>query len=273
MDSFEINRRNWDERVPVHAASDAYGLELFRTDPEHLSDVVRFDLERLGTISGLRVVHLQCHIGTDTVSLARLGAAHVTGLDFSPAAVEVASRLALDLQLPVEIVESDCYSAPAVLGHGQFDLVYTGIGALCWLPDIDRWAKVVAHLLAPGGRLFVREGHPVLWALDYEIPDALVIAHAYFETVDPIIDDEDTTYVETAARLVNTVTHSWNHGLAEIITALMRHGLKLTEFVEHMSVPWAALPEQMVSAGAGEWVLRQNPARLPLSYTIQAVKE
>ena len=140
-------------------------------------------------------------------------------------------------------------------------------------PDIDRWAKVVAHLLAPGGRLFVREGHPVLWALDYEIPDALVIAHAYFETVDPIIDDEDTTYVETAARLVNTVTHSWNHGLAEIITALMRHGLKLTEFVEHMSVPWAALPEQMVSAGAGEWVLRENPARLPLSYTIQAVKE
>lgn len=272
MESFEINRRNWDERVPVHAASDDYGLERFRSDPLHLSDVVRFDIDLLGPIDGLRVVHLQCHIGTDTVSLARLGAAHVTGLDFSPAAVAVARQLAIDLQVPVEIVESDCYSAAAILGEGRFDLVYTGIGALCWLPDIDRWAKVVADLLAPGGRLFIREGHPVLWALDYEVADPLVVAHAYFETDEPIIDDEDTTYVETAARLQNTVTHSWNHGLGEIISALMRHGLQLTGLVEHMSVPWSALPEQMVLAGAGEWMLRDRPARLPLTYTLQAVK-
>lgn len=272
MESFEINRRNWDERVPVHVASEVYGLARFRSDPLHLSDVVSFDVERLGPIDGLRVVHLQCHIGTDTVSLARLGAAHVTGLDFSPAAVAVASKLALDLQVPVEIVESECYAAADILGEGRFDLVYTGIGALCWLPDIDRWAKVVADLLAPGGRLFVREGHPVLWALDYAATDALVIAHPYFETDTPIVDDEDTTYVETHVRLRNTVTHSWNHGLAEIITALMAHGLQLTGFVEHMSLPWAALPEQMVLAGRGEWVLKDHPERLPLSYTLQAVK-
>ena len=272
MESFEVNRRNWDERVPLHVASDSYGLAQFRSDPHHLSNVVKFDAERLGPIDGLHVVHLQCHIGTDTVSLARLGAAHVTGLDFSPPAVDVARTLALDLGLPLEIVESDCYAAADILGQGRFDLVYTGIGALCWLPDIDRWAKVVADLLVPGGRLFVREGHPVLWSLDYEVPDALVIAHSYFETQDPIIDDEDTTYVETEARLLNTVTHSWNHGLAETITALMRHGLRLTALVEHMSVPWAALPDQMVSAGGGEWVLKDRPERLPLTYTLQAIK-
>ena len=272
MESFDVNRRNWDERVPLHAASDSYGLAQFRSDPHHLSNVVKFDAERLGPIDGLHVVHLQCHIGTDTVSLARLGAAHVTGLDFSPPAVDVARQLAIDLRLPVEIVESDCYAAADILGQGRFDLVYTGIGALCWLPDIDRWAKVVADLLVPGGRLFVREGHPVLWSLDYEVPDALVIAHSYFETQDPIIDDEDTTYVETETRLSNTVTHSWNHGLAETITALMRHGLRLTALVEHMSVPWAALPDQMVSAGGGEWVLKDRPERLPLTYTLQAIK-
>lgn len=272
MESFEVNRRNWDERVPLHAASEDYGLAQFRSDPHHLSDVVRFDIERLGPINGLRVVHLQCHIGTDTVSLARLGAAHVTGIDFSAPAVGVARQLALDLALPVDIVESDCYSAPDILGRGRFDLVYTGVGALCWLPDIDAWAKVVADLLVPGGRLFVREGHPVLWSLDYGVADALVIAHPYFETVDPIIDDEDTTYVETTGRLKNTITHSWNHGLGEILSALMRNGLKLTAFVEHMSVPWAALPEQMVSSGGGEWVLREHPERLPLTYTLQAIK-
>ncbi|MFZ4485946.1 MAG: class I SAM-dependent methyltransferase [Candidatus Nanopelagicales bacterium] len=272
MDSFAINLLNWNERVALHAASEDYGLARFRSDPTHLSGVVRFDRERLGSIEGQRVAHLQCHIGTDTVSLARLGAAHVTGLDFSPPAVEVARQFALDLEVPVDIVEADVYSAPEALGRGIFDLVYTGIGALCWLPDIDRWAKVVSELLAPGGRLFIREGHPVLWSLDYEVSDRLVIGHPYFQTPDPIIDDEETTYVDTVVRLQNTVTHSWNHGLGEVITSLMEHGLNLTGLVEHMSVPWAALPEQMTPAAGGEWVLTDRPARLPLTYTLQAIK-
>ncbi len=272
MDSFAINLSNWNERVPLHAASLEYGLDRFRSDPGHLSDVVQFDRDRLGSLEGQRVAHLQCHIGTDTVSLARLGAAHVSGLDFSPPAVAVARQLVLDLQLPVNIVESDVYSAPEVLGRGVFDVVYTGIGALCWLPDIDRWANVVSDLLAPGGRLFLREGHPVLWSLDYEAHDSLIIGHPYFETAEPIIDVEDTTYVESEARLQNTVTHSWNHGLAEVITAVMNHGLTLTGLIEHMSVPWAALPEQMVPTSGGEWVLKDRPDRLPLTYTLQASK-
>ena len=167
---------------------------------------------------------------------------------------------------------ADLYSAPQALGRGEFDLVYTGIGALCWLPDIDRWANVVSDLLAPGGRMFLREGHPVLWSLDYEAHDTLVIGHPYFETAQPIIDEEETTYVETEARLQNTVTHSWNHGLAEVITAVMKHGLTLTGLTEHLSVPWAALPEQMVPISGGEWVLKDRPARLPLTYTLQVSK-
>jgi len=172
-DYLDVNRANWDSRVPHHLA--AYGLERFRDDPAHLSNVVRFDLPRLGSIDGLDVVHLQCHIGTDTLSLARLGARTVTGLDFSTPALEAAAELAAACGATIDFVESDLYGAVQALGGARFDLVYTGIGALCWLPDVERWAHVVADLLRPGGRLFIREGHPVLWALDDPRPDGLLV--------------------------------------------------------------------------------------------------
>jgi SAM-dependent methyltransferase len=273
VDSYEVNRRNWDERVALHATSPEYGLERFRQDPTHISDVVRFDLPRLGDIRGLTGVHLQCHIGTDTVSLARLGA-KMTGLDFSAPALTVATELARDIAADAHFVQAMVYDAPTVLGRERFDLVFTGIGALCWLPDIDRWAQVVADLLVPGGRLFLREAHPMFWTLDYETEDRLVIDYPYFTTAAPIVESEEQTYVATddGLTLRNSTTHSWNHGLGEIITGLLDHGLRLTAFVEHDSVPWNPMPAQMV-ARHGEWVLRERPERLPMTYTLQAVKQ
>ena len=159
-----LNKANWDERAPAHAASPGYAIDRFVEDPTFLSHVVQFDLPRLGDVRGLRGIHLQCHIGTDTVSLARLGA-QMTGLDFSPASVAEARRLASLTGVDVDFVEADVYDAVEALGAGSFDLVFTGIGALCWLPSVRRWAEVVADLLKPGGRLFLREGHPLLWAL------------------------------------------------------------------------------------------------------------
>jgi len=270
MDSFEVNRRNWDERVALHAASEEYALHRFQDDSTHISDVVRFDLPRLGDITGLRAVHLQCHIGTDTVSLARLGA-QVTGLDFSGPALDVARSLAEAGGQDVTFVQSDLYDAPEVLGEGGFDLVFTGIGALCWLPDIERWAGVVARLLAPGGRLFLREGHPVLWALDYDNPSQLALEFPYFQTVTPLVEMEEQTYVATQEALQNSTTHTWNHGLGEVVTALLERGMRITGLVEHDSVPWNPLPTQMQQRGA-EWVLADRPERLPLTYTLQAVK-
>ncbi len=268
----ELNRASWDERAPAHAASADYGVARFAQDREHLSDVVRFDLPRLGDVRGARGVHLQCHIGTDTVSLARLGA-RMTGLDFSRASVEQARRLAQEAGADVAFVESDVYAAVDALGAGRFDLVYTGIGAICWLPDIRRWASVVAELLAPGGRLFMREGHPVLWALeDGRDDDLLVLRYPYRETVEPMVFDEEGTYVETDAVFTHNRTHSWNHGLGEIVTALLDRGLVLTMLVEHDSVPWEALPGLMEKLDGGEWRVRDRPERLPHSYTLQAVK-
>jgi len=244
-----INRASWDERVPAHAASPDYGLERYAADPGFISDVVRFDLPRLGTVKGLRGVHLQCHIGTDTVSLARLGAS-MTGLDFSAPAVEQAQRLADRIGADARFVQADVYAAADVLGRGAFDLVFTGIGALCWLPSVRRWAAVVADLLRPGGRLFIREGHPMLWALD----------------------DARQHDVQTDVVFQHNVTHEWNHGLGEIITALLDEGMQITALTEHDSVPWEALPGKMERIENGEWRLADRPWRLPHSYTLQAVK-
>jgi SAM-dependent methyltransferase len=269
-DYLTVNKANWDERAPAHAASPDYGVDRFLTDPEFLSDVVRFDLPWLGDISGLRAVHLQCHIGTDTISLARLGA-RMSGLDFSPAAIEQAQVLKARTGLEVDFHEADVYEAVDVLGAASYDLVYTGIGALCWLPSVDQWAKTVAGLLRPGGRLFIREGHPMLWALaDSRRDGVLAVDYPYFETAEPQVWTEAGTYVETDVEFAHNVTHEWNHGLGEIVTALLNAGLDLTGLVEHDSVPWEALPGLMTRDATGEWRLTERPERLAASYTLQA---
>jgi SAM-dependent methyltransferase len=271
-DYLEVNRLNWDERAPAHAASPDYGFDRFVADPDHLSGVVRFDVPLLGDVVGLSGIHLQCHIGTDTLSLARLGA-RMTGLDLSPASLEQARRLAAEAGPPVDYVEADTYSAPQALEGRTFDLVYTGIGALCWLPDIDRWAGVVDDLLVPGGRLFVREGHPMMWAVDDGRTDVLSLGYAYFETPEPWDDEEPGTYVATDTEFVNNRAISWNHGLGETVTALLTRGFEITGLVEHRSVPWDALPGRMtVDGDLGEWSLTDYGDRLPLSYTLQARK-
>jgi SAM-dependent methyltransferase len=268
-----VNRASWDERAPAHAASVDYAVAQFEADPDFLSHVVRFDVPRLGDIAGLRGVHLQCHIGTDTISLSRLGA-RMTGLDFSPASIAEARTVAQLAGADVDFVESDLYDAVRVLGAESFDLVFTGVGALCWLPDVRRWAQVVAGLLRPGGRLFLREGHPMLWAIEDSRPDGLIaVEYPYFETPEPQVWDEGGTYVQTDATFEHNVTHEWNHGLGQVVTALLDAGMTLTMLVEHDTVPWDALPGQMRRDDAtGEYQLIDRPARLAHTYTLQAVK-
>jgi SAM-dependent methyltransferase len=267
-----LNREHWDERVLPHAASPTYAVDRFVADPTFLSDVVRFDLPRLGDIAGLRGVHLQCHIGTDTVSLARLGA-RMTGLDFSTPAVEQARAFAASVGADVDFVQSDVYDALEVLEPGGYDLVFTGIGALCWLPDIRRWAGVVTSLLRPGGRLFIREGHPMLLTLGDPRPDGLLcVEYPYFEPAEPSVWDMPGTYVESDHEFVHTTSADWSHGLGEVVTALFDAGMQITMLVEHDSVPWDALPGLMEALPGGEYRLADRPQRLPHSYTLQAVR-
>jgi SAM-dependent methyltransferase len=268
-----LNRASWDERAPAHAASPDYARDQFLSDPSYLSEVVQFDVPRLGDLTGLRGVHLQCHIGTDTISLSRMGA-RMTGLDFSSASLAEARGLAERIGADVDFVEGDVYSAVDLLGSECFDFVFTGIGALCWLPSVGRWADVVARLLRPGGRLHIREGHPMLWALeDAREDELLVVDYPYFERDVPTIWNEPGTYVQTDVEFQNNLTHEWNHGIGETVTALLDAGLQLTTLVEHDTVPRDALPGKMeIVNGGQEYRLIDRPWRLPHTYTLQAVK-
>lgn len=286
-DYLATNRANWDSRAPIHVRH--YGIERLLADPAALSDVVRFDLPRLGRLDGLDVVHLQCHIGTDTLSLARLGAASVTGVDLSPASLDEARRLAASAGAEITYVEADVYSAPAVVNR-QFDLVYTGVGAICWLPSIERWAQTVAALLRPGGRLFIRDGHPVLnsvLAMDVatEHPDraqqpwitgpgqaTLALELPYFEQEQPLVWRDEVTYAGKEA-VSSPESVEWNHGLGQIVTAVLDASLQLTSLVEHDSSAWEALPGLMAfNESTGEWRLRDRPERFPGSFTLTASK-
>ena len=170
-------------------------------------------------------------------------------------------------------MESDAYNAVDVLGPERFDLVYTGIGAICWLPDISRWAAVVAGLLRPGGRLFIREGHPMMWTLSDPRPDGLIVVEfPYFEAPGVVFSEAES--YSGAGELAAPESVGFNHGLGEIFTALRDAGPTMSDFTEHREVPWNALGDEMVPSPTwpGEFVLKHQPERLPPTYTLQATK-
>jgi 2-polyprenyl-3-methyl-5-hydroxy-6-metoxy-1,4-benzoquinol methylase len=287
-DYLTINAANWDSRAPLHAR--AYGIERYIQDPAALSDVVRFDRTRLGDVTGLDAVHLQCHIGTDTLSLYRLGA-RMTGVDLSGASILHARELAVQVGADITYEQSDVYSAPEALGHQAYDLVYTGIGAICWLPDIARWARTVAELLRPGGRLFIRDMHPVLNAsiamtVADDHPDraqqswisgpgdvAIALELPYWEQAQPLEWNDEVTYVGSET-VGSPRSVEWNHSLGEIVTAVLDAGLRLTALVEHDSVPFEPYPGIMTcDTETGEYRLTERPGRLPATFTLTAVKD
>ena len=277
---FDLNREWWDEVVPVHEASHGYDRAGFLCGRKALCPVEEAELGPL--VAGKKLVHLQCHFGMDTLNWARLGAI-VTGLDFSQPAIEAARRLSTDSGIPGRFVQANVYDAAAALEE-KFDIVYTGIGALNWLPDIRAWAQVAAACLADGGHLYVYEGHPMLWTLDQDRDDGLlVVRERYFELPDPMLFEGDSTYVD-GPKLQKRKTAEWNHGLGAIITAVIDAGLRISFVHEHREVPWRALPS-MEGVGPGTagadgcyqsnrmWRLPEAQRDLiPLMYSLMAAK-
>lgn len=269
-----VNRRNWDACVPAHLV--AYGVEDFVADPERITSVVRDDLALMapflpgGSPAGLSLIHLQCHIGFDTLSWARLGA-RVTGLDFSAASTRAAREIAARAGLAATFLDSDVDAALSVCAD-QFDVVYTGIGALCWLPDLTRWAQVVAGLLRPGGIFFVRDAHPVLNAVDQDRADGvLALAKPYFDAGEPQHYAHTTTYADAEVPADSADTYEWQHSLSEIVQALLDAGLTLTSLAEHTTIPWRALPQ--MTQTEGRWALPDGADRLPLTFSLTATKD
>ncbi|GAB3006589.1 class I SAM-dependent methyltransferase [Streptomyces pseudoechinosporeus] len=220
------NRANWDERVPIHIAGPFYDLPSFVAGKDTLRD---FELAEVGDVSGKTLLHLQCHIGLDTLSWSRRGAA-VTGLDFSAPAMDVASDLAAQIgATTARFVTGDVYDAINALDAQTFDIVYTGFGALCWLPDIARWAQTVAALVAPGGFLYLAEYHPFA---DVLAEDGRTIENDYFQR-DPIVVDAPGTYADPGAPTTAPLTVEWRHGIGDVVSALTAAGLRLDFLHEH----------------------------------------
>jgi SAM-dependent methyltransferase len=256
----ELNRRWWDERVPIHVASDFYDVDGFKVGQSALLPVV---VEEVGEVAGRSLVHLQCHFGLETLSWARLGA-EVTGLDFSAPAVDAARSLAAETGIDAAFVAAYLNDAPDALGGRRFDVVYTGIGALNWLPDLRRWADVVRGLLAPGGFLYLFEFHPIEWVFADE---DLTVERDYFDS-NALVFDDPGTYAELEAKTVNDRTEEWQHPLSEVITAVIDAGLVLELVREHdftVTPRWPLLEER-------DGVLRMPAGgpRLPLMYSLLA---
>ncbi|MFS0893703.1 class I SAM-dependent methyltransferase [Microbacterium sp. 179-I 3D3 NHS] len=270
-DARRVNQQNWEDRVPLHEV--AYGLDAF-DDPGHLSDVVRHDvpvLERFlpsASLVGVDLCHLQCHIGTDTVSLARAGAT-VTGVDFSPSALQVASALAARSGVAARWVETDVLDARRAV-TGDFDVVYTSIGTITWLNDLDRWAAQVAALLRPGGTFYIRDGHPALYALDENAPD-LTTRYRYFGDGTAQQWDEESTYVGDG-KIAHPRTYEWPHPLAEILGSLLRAGLRIVHFDEGRMLPWRFSPRMVEVPGGYAWPEAERDL-VPCTFTIVARRE
>jgi SAM-dependent methyltransferase len=257
-----LNRANWDDRVPVHLASSFYDLAGFQAGACSLRP---FEISEVGPVAGRSLVHLQCHIGLDTLSWARRGAA-VSGLDFSPPAISAASSLAVALGLPATFVVADVYDAVAAFGGQKFDIVYTGIGALVWLPDIPGWARVVAGLLAPGGFLYLVEGHPFAQILESGA-SGLCVARDYFDAA-PQVEDYPYTYTD-GPELAHTRQVEFQHGLGEILTSLVEAGLRI-EFVHEHDFELFQRFDSLRRQEDGTYRLPPGQPRVPMMFSLRA---
>lgn len=264
-----LNLANWDERVAHHLVAPSYELDSLRAGQGRLSPIEEAEL---GPVEGLRLLHLQCHFGRDSLTLAQRGAA-VTGLDFSGEAIAAARRLAAELDLPARFVRSDLYAAREALPEpASFDRVFVSWGTICWLPDIAAWAGIVAWFLKPGGRFYFAEGHPAALVLDdlRRQPDGLPgLTYPYFGGA-PLEIDDPRDYANAEARLVNGRTNEWLHPLGAVVSALIAAGLRLDFLHEHEAVPWRMF-EAMTEGPDGLWRWPAEPL-LPLSYSLYATR-
>lgn len=257
----DANKVHWDELAPVHAES--YDLKDL-INGGHVMDHIQTD--EVGDVSNRSLLHLQCHIGSDTLSWARLGA-EVTGVDISPVSLRVAGDLAKKAGLKARFIESSIYDLQDKLDE-SFDIVYTSIGVICWLSDLKVWAEIIRRYLKPGGFFYLMESHPFLWVFDDE-SDGLTVRYPYFHKEAP--NEWPADYPDYSASDYNVQSPSWEWqwSLSNILNALIESGLQIDFFHEHSVLPWKALP-CMIKGDNGFWRLPEGMDNLPLMFSLRA---
>lgn len=270
MDAFkQANLRNWDNRAELHS-TDTTGSYRIAKVLAGGSSLHALEAGEIGDISGKDIVHLQCHIGLDTLSLKHLGAASVTGLDFSPRAIAAARDFAMRAGTDARFVEAPVYDAPEVLGR-TYDMVFVTWGAINWLDDIFRWARVVAALLRPGGRLYLLEGHPQMNQLEAR-NGKLELEYGWRTPGEtPLAWNDSQTYTGDERQLTHTRCYEWIHPLSDIVNALIGAGLRIDFLNEHEVVVWRAFPD-LVELGGEQFALPDSSPKIPLSFSIGATK-
>jgi SAM-dependent methyltransferase len=269
-ESLKVNQVLWDAWTPINAESEFYDVSSFRTGERaiRLSD---YEREEIGPVDGKSLLHLQCHIGLDTLSWARLGA-KVTGADFSEKSIEQARALSAEVDIPAEFVVSDIYDLPDNL-KGEFDVVYTSRGVLGWLPDVERWARVAAHFVKPGGIFYITEIHPVLLVMkDTDVkPGETRLHYPYWTHEKPLVFETYGSYANREAYAEPLPEHAWDHSLGEIVTALIAAGLQIEFLHEFDFVDWGM--DMLVEGEDGRWRLPPDAGgELPLMFSIRATR-
>ena len=268
------NRKLWDAWTAIHTAGEFYDVQRFRDDPNDLR-IEPWEREEVGDVAGKSLLHVQCHFGLDTLSWARLGAAQVTGVDFSEPAIAFARELAAETGLAgrARFVVANVYDLPGPLAGETFDVVYTSRGTLGWLPDLGPWAEALAGFVRPGGIFYLHEGHPVLWAIADEqtTPNDLHLGFDYWggETLSFPVEG---SYADPTAAVDAEVEHGWNHSLGEIVTLLADNGLRIELLDEKRELDWPAPFLTEVRPAHFGFPLDQTGS-LPLMYSLRARKD
>jgi SAM-dependent methyltransferase len=263
------NKALWEEWTPIHVRSAFYDVDGWKAGRGQ--DLHPLLVEEVGEVAGKDLLHLQCHFGLDTLSWARRGA-RVTGTDFSEQAVDQARRLAAEAGLDACFVVSDVFDLPGNL-EGDFDVVFTSFGVLNWLPDVPRWAEVVAHFVRRGGFFYIAEGHPFAWVFDdNDAATELRLGHHYWPSPEPLAFTDTRSYADPEAPVAAPFEYAWQHSMGEIITSLAAAGLRIEYLHEHSWVPWKMFPF-MVEAEPGIWRLPEPyDGRLPVLFSLRATK-
>jgi SAM-dependent methyltransferase len=260
---YETNKARWNELVDIHARSQEYDLEDFIAGKNSLHQP---ELDILGDVRGKSLLHLQCHFGLDTISWARLGA-KVTGVDFSDTAIELAREIARRLGVEAEFICSNVYDLPKVL-NGQYDIVFTSIGVLCWLHDINEWARIVARYLKPGGTFLLVESHPLMGVFDDE-SEELKIRYSYWHSDEPMSWETEGTYTDEDAKITNRRSYEWQHTVSDVLNSLIKAGLRVKEIREYPYLPWRYVKKAEKGLD-GCWRIPGDP--LPQMWSVEAVK-
>ena len=277
---FEANKQSWNKRTAVHKDSVFYDLDSFKKGKSSLNNI---ELEELGDVKGKTLLHLQCHFGMDTMSWAREGA-KVTGVDFSDEAINLAKELASELNISADFVCANVYELTdaskvpplEITGHCEgyerssreaFDIVFTSYGTIGWLPDLDKWANIVAHFLKPGGIFYIADFHPALWMMDENFEN---IKYSYFNAA-VITEEVSGTYTDRDAPIRST-EHGWNHSFSEIITALLKHNLQIVQFNEFSYSPYNCF-NNLEQGADGMWRIKGMDEKMPMMYSIKAIKQ